>query len=234
MLIVLDRLLVLQAKTPWQDGLLLGVLAWAQLLTGEEVLAMEAVTAAIAVVVLCAINWSAVVEPCAVRRERPCDGGRVVRRALGTVPRCPVPRSRQGPECPPLRRIRERPLQFLRPDRHHQAGPGIRAVGGELPFHRQRLRAERLHRGPTARFHRRHDLFREAPWGHLGRTCRSGRRWRCCRWARRCTSSATSPRSGCRATSSIICRCCKTCSRTASPGRCSSAWGSWSPSGWTS
>ena len=60
MLIVLDRLLVLQAKTPWKDGLLLGVLAWAQLLTGEEVLAMEAVTAAIAVVVLCALNWSAV------------------------------------------------------------------------------------------------------------------------------------------------------------------------------
>ena len=61
MLIVLDRLLVLQAKVPWRDGLLLGLLAWAQLLTGEEVLAMEAVTAAIAVVVLCAINWSAVI-----------------------------------------------------------------------------------------------------------------------------------------------------------------------------
>jgi hypothetical protein len=61
MLIVLDRLLVLQAKTPWKDGLLLGLLAWAQLLTGEEVLAMEAVTAAIAVVVLCALNWSSVI-----------------------------------------------------------------------------------------------------------------------------------------------------------------------------
>jgi len=60
MLIALDRLLVLQAKTPRHDGLLLGVLAWAQLLTGEEVLAMEAVTATIAVVVLCALNWSAV------------------------------------------------------------------------------------------------------------------------------------------------------------------------------
>ena len=60
MLIALDRLFVLQAKTPRHDGLLLGVLAWAQLLTGEEVLAMEAVTATIAVVVLCAFNWSAV------------------------------------------------------------------------------------------------------------------------------------------------------------------------------
>ena len=45
-LIVLDRLLVVQASKPWLDGLLLGVLAWAQLLTGEEVLALEAVVAA--------------------------------------------------------------------------------------------------------------------------------------------------------------------------------------------
>ena len=51
-LILLDRLLVVQASKAWLDGLLLGLLAWAQLLTGEEVLAMEAVTAAIAVVVL--------------------------------------------------------------------------------------------------------------------------------------------------------------------------------------
>ena len=54
-LVLLDRLLVVQAGPAWRDGLLLGLLAWAQLLTGEEVLAMEAVTAAIAVVVLCAI-----------------------------------------------------------------------------------------------------------------------------------------------------------------------------------
>jgi hypothetical protein len=54
-LIVLDRLLVVQSSTPWRDGLLLGLLASAQLLTGEEVLAMEAVTAAIAVIVLGAI-----------------------------------------------------------------------------------------------------------------------------------------------------------------------------------
>jgi hypothetical protein len=51
-LIVLDRLLVVQSTTPWRDGVALGLLAWAQLLTGEEALAMEAVTAAIAVAVL--------------------------------------------------------------------------------------------------------------------------------------------------------------------------------------
>ncbi|MGH9104673.1 MAG: hypothetical protein ACRDZX_02330, partial [Acidimicrobiales bacterium] len=54
-LLALDRLLVLQQSRPWLDGLLLGLLAWAQLLTGEEVLAMEAVTAVIAVAVLCAV-----------------------------------------------------------------------------------------------------------------------------------------------------------------------------------
>ncbi len=54
-LVLLDRLLVVQTGRPWLDGLLLGLLAWAQLLTGEEVLALEAVTAAIAVAVLWAI-----------------------------------------------------------------------------------------------------------------------------------------------------------------------------------
>ncbi len=56
MLIVLDRLVVVQSKKPWVDGLLLGLLAWAQLLTGEEVLAMEAATGAIAIVALYAIS----------------------------------------------------------------------------------------------------------------------------------------------------------------------------------
>jgi hypothetical protein len=60
MLILLDRLLVVQAKTPLRDGLLLGLLCWAQLLTAEETLALEGVTAVIAVVVLCALNWGAV------------------------------------------------------------------------------------------------------------------------------------------------------------------------------
>ena len=54
-LIVLDRLLVVQAGKAWLDGLFLGLLAWAQLVTGEEVLAIEAVTGAIALAVLWAI-----------------------------------------------------------------------------------------------------------------------------------------------------------------------------------
>ena len=54
------RLLVVQAKTPWRDGLLLGLLAWAQLLTAEETLALEVVTAAFAVLVLCLLNRAAV------------------------------------------------------------------------------------------------------------------------------------------------------------------------------
>jgi hypothetical protein len=54
-LVLLDRLLVVQTGRPWLDGLLLGLLAWAQLLTGEELLALEAVTATVAVAVLWAI-----------------------------------------------------------------------------------------------------------------------------------------------------------------------------------
>ena len=56
LLVLLDRLLVVQSGKAWLDGLLLGLLAWAQLLTGEEVLAMEAVTAAIAVAVALALS----------------------------------------------------------------------------------------------------------------------------------------------------------------------------------
>ena len=59
-LIVMDRLLVVQASKWWLDGLLLGVLAWAQLLTGEEILALEAVVALITLVVICAINDRAI------------------------------------------------------------------------------------------------------------------------------------------------------------------------------
>jgi hypothetical protein len=55
-LIVFDRLLVVQRSKPWVDGLLLGALAWAQLLTGEEVLAMEAVVAGVALIVIFAIT----------------------------------------------------------------------------------------------------------------------------------------------------------------------------------
>lgn len=61
-LIVLDRLLAVQRGVPWLDGAALGLLAWAQLLTGEEIFAMEAVVALITVVVLCAISWPEVRE----------------------------------------------------------------------------------------------------------------------------------------------------------------------------
>jgi hypothetical protein len=59
-LIVLDRLLVVQASKPWLDGLMLGLLAWAQLLTGEEVLAFEIVAVAIGLFVLVVINDRAI------------------------------------------------------------------------------------------------------------------------------------------------------------------------------
>ena len=55
--ILLDRLLAVQRGSPWLEGAALGLVAWAQILTGEEILAMEVVVAAIAVVVLSAISW---------------------------------------------------------------------------------------------------------------------------------------------------------------------------------
>ncbi|MGC8627990.1 MAG: hypothetical protein ACP5VR_10680 [Acidimicrobiales bacterium] len=61
LLILLDRLLVVQTTKWWVDGILIGLLAWAQLLTGEEILALEAVAALIGVVVLVAINHRSVV-----------------------------------------------------------------------------------------------------------------------------------------------------------------------------
>jgi hypothetical protein len=60
LLILLDRLLVVQDANPWLEGLLLGLLAWAQLLTGEEVLALEAITTVIAVAVLSLLHRRAV------------------------------------------------------------------------------------------------------------------------------------------------------------------------------
>jgi hypothetical protein len=57
MLILLDRILVVQNGPAWRDGLLLGLLTFAQLLTGEEVLAMEVLAAAIGVVVLGALAY---------------------------------------------------------------------------------------------------------------------------------------------------------------------------------
>lgn len=55
-LVLGDRLLVVQAGKAWLDGLLLGLLAWAQLLTGEEILAMEVIIVAIAVGVLALVS----------------------------------------------------------------------------------------------------------------------------------------------------------------------------------
>ena len=52
LLVLGDRLLVVQSGRAWVDGLLLGVVAWCQLLTGEEVLVMEAVLAIVAALVL--------------------------------------------------------------------------------------------------------------------------------------------------------------------------------------
>jgi hypothetical protein len=52
LLIVLDRLLVEQRAPAWRDGLWLGLLLAAQLLISEELLVMEAVAAAVGVVVL--------------------------------------------------------------------------------------------------------------------------------------------------------------------------------------
>ena len=56
LLIVLDRLLVVQRAPAWKDGLALGLLVWAQLLTGEEVLAMEVLAAVVGTVVTVALR----------------------------------------------------------------------------------------------------------------------------------------------------------------------------------
>jgi len=56
MLVMGDRIFAVQGGRAWLDGLLLGLLAVAQLLTGEEVLAMEALVAFVAFVVVCAVN----------------------------------------------------------------------------------------------------------------------------------------------------------------------------------
>ncbi len=61
LLIVLDRLLVVQRAPAWKDGLALGLVVWAQLLTGEEVLSMEVLTAIVATVVIVALRRQDVV-----------------------------------------------------------------------------------------------------------------------------------------------------------------------------
>ncbi|HTW06338.1 MAG TPA: hypothetical protein VME46_02445 [Acidimicrobiales bacterium] len=56
-LILADRTLVVQSGAPLWEGLLLGVLAWAQLLIGEEVLAMEVTCGVVTIGALCLVNW---------------------------------------------------------------------------------------------------------------------------------------------------------------------------------
>lgn len=56
LLIVLDRLLVVQETPAWHDGVFLGLLVWAQLLISEEILAVEIVIAAVAVAVTALLN----------------------------------------------------------------------------------------------------------------------------------------------------------------------------------
>jgi len=56
-LILLDRALVVQSGRAWLDGMLLGLLAWAQLLTSEEVLLMEAVVIAGGLAALCVLGY---------------------------------------------------------------------------------------------------------------------------------------------------------------------------------
>jgi hypothetical protein len=55
-LVLLDRLVVVQDGHPGRDGLLLGLLTFGQLLTGEEVLTDEALLAAIVLAVLIAVS----------------------------------------------------------------------------------------------------------------------------------------------------------------------------------
>jgi hypothetical protein len=55
-LLLVDDLVVRQRHKPVRDGVLLGVLAAAQLLTGEEILAMSALTAVIALIWLAILN----------------------------------------------------------------------------------------------------------------------------------------------------------------------------------
>lgn len=56
LLVLGDRLFVVQRGRAWLDGLFVGLVLWAQLLTSEELLAMEAVVGAVALVVLAVAN----------------------------------------------------------------------------------------------------------------------------------------------------------------------------------
>jgi hypothetical protein len=56
LLIMMDRLLAVQSSKPWRDGALLGALVWAQMLTSEETLAMEAVVTVSVIIILVLIK----------------------------------------------------------------------------------------------------------------------------------------------------------------------------------
>ena len=119
----------------------------AQLLTGEEVLALEAVTAAIAVAVLWAIARGEVSRHLAYAVR-----GLVVTAGVFVVLSAPFLAVQYlGPDKvqkrPPGQPVRDRPVELCRPHPQHAAGTG----GGparQLPFHRQRVRARCLHRRP--------------------------------------------------------------------------------------
>ncbi len=112
MMVLADRLLVVQRGRAWLDGLLLGLLAWAQLLTGEEVLAMEAVTALVALAVLCLVGRAQVRDH--LRRART---GIVVAAGVAVVLSAPF-----------------LAYQYLGPDRVQNPHPGNAYVSDLLNF----------------------------------------------------------------------------------------------------
>ena len=129
MLILLDRLVVGQPDKPWADGLFLGLLAWAQLLTGEEVLAIEATIAATAMVVLYALAH----REARSHFDYALRGGLTAAGVFATLSAPflavqyfgPV----QGAGRPPPQRVRERFIELFRPDPHHPGCPGGGAPG---------------------------------------------------------------------------------------------------------
>ena len=176
LLIVLDRLFVVQTSKPWVDGLMLGGLAWAQLLTGEEVLAVEAVAAAIGLFVLIAINDRAIFPHVRYAVRGLVVGGAsflvlslpfLAYQFLGKITARVQKRPRQ-------KRLRKRPTQLrnphqnrsLRPRRCHSPERAVQAS--------QRLGAGRLHRYPTPPFHNPHPRNRPAPARYLGGLFRRG------------------------------------------------------------
>ena len=133
LLIVLDRLLVVQTSKPWVDGLMLGGLAWAQLLTGEEILAVEAVAAVIALFVLIAMNDRAIFPHVRYAAKGAGRGRCLVPGVVAAVPRLPVPRPRQSAGRPPPKRLRKRPIQLRYPHQYRPFRPrGCPQLSGQF------------------------------------------------------------------------------------------------------